>query len=378
MTSEVLTQDYKDLLYIMRCAVRQEDVPPSWQLQTPLKSLFKLASFHAIEALLYDTVKKLNFTDVDKITLKQWQLAHDKAYRRYLMFTAERQVILAELEKQGIWYLTLKGIVLQEDYPKPYYRQMSDNDIVFDSGRRRDVREFMVNRGYSVYRYNHYHDDIYHKDPFYNFEMHVRLSISEEYEDYFENIDSRLIKTTDYARKMKEEDYYIYLLLHELKHYHWSGVGLRYLIDLYFYLIKHDKNLDWTNINKDLKSLNVADFEDKRRELVDSLFSADIDKFKAILNDDVLAYYCTSGIHGTFELFVDNKLNRVGNSNLVAFYYKKLLNSFNYSITNTPILQKYRVLIPFYMIFKIGSGVVNKNNWKELGLVIKKLKNKDK
>lgn len=376
MTQTRLSVAYRDLLYLIRCAVRQEKPSFSWALQTPLASLLKLAKYHSIEALLYDTVKTLPL-GADQDSLRAWQLEHDKAYRRYLLFMGERQAILADFEASDIWYCTLKGVILQEDYPKPYYRQMSDNDILFDKTRRNDVKKIMVTRGYEVGHFNYQYDDVYYKAPCYNFEMHVKASVAPEFEAYFADLNSRLIETSAYARQMSPQDFYFYLLSHELKHYQLGGTGLRSLIDLQFYLSHHALNLDVERMESELAELGVLQFEQQRRALVNGLFSDDEDAFMSILDSQDLAYYCQSGTYGTLEQSVENRLFQEGQSkgNILAFYITK---SFKIErvVANYPILTKYRFLIPFYMVFRIMRGFFNPRNWQELAIVLKKVRQK--
>lgn len=374
MTDKRLPKSYQDLLYLIRCAVRQEKVSTSWQLKTPLSTLLKLAQFHSIEALLFDAVKQVPISNEDKPVLAQWQLEHDKAFRRYLLFTAERQAILGQFEQAQIWSMPLKGVVLQEDYPQPHYRQMSDNDILFDKDKRKAVRDIMGAREYSVIHFNYGVDDAYHKPPFYNFEMHVEAGVAPEFEAYFADLTERLLHPTPYSRQMTAKDFYLYLLSHELKHYQQGGTGLRSLIDLQFYLAKHQAELNWNEIEAILSEVGILDFEEQRRHLVECLFSDNFEAFEAVLSDPYLAYYSNSGTYGTLE-------NEVGNSvsadnyalgKFSRFYFRKLLRVYDVG-KNRESLQNRQFLLPFYIVFRIFRGFRNPRNWQELKLVLKKL-----
>lgn len=371
MTDKRLPESYQDLLYLIRCAVRQEKMSTSWQLKTPLSTLLKLAQFHSIEALLFDTVKQVLIRDEDKPVLSQWQLEHDKAFRRYLLFTAERQAILEQLEQEQIWSMVLKGVVLQADYPQPHYRQMSDNDILFDKDKRVAVRDIMVARGYDVGHFNYQYDDVYYKEPCYNFEMHVKAFVASELRPYFANLPERLLSPKPYSRQMTSRDFYLYLLSHELKHYKLAGTGLRSLIDLQFYLAKHQAELNWEEIDVILSEVGVLAFEQQRRYLVEHLFSDDFEAFEAVLDDDNLAYYCSSGTYGTLENSVTSKL--AGNASFMDFYGYKFFNVDGW-IVNKP--GYYKWFVPFFVVYRAFRGLFNPRNWQELKLVLKKLSQK--
>ena len=81
------------------------------------------------------------------------------------------------MDENEIAYLPLKGIILQDVYPKLGMRQMVDNDILIDINKRHLVREYMVENGYTVDGYGKDMHDCYIKSPIFNFEMHVYLAI---------------------------------------------------------------------------------------------------------------------------------------------------------------------------------------------------------
>ena len=65
-----------------------------------------------------------------------------------MLLDAEREQVFKEMDAAGIWHLPLKGSVLKSLYPKPWMRQMSDNDILFDPEYQSEVKDIMVKRGY--------------------------------------------------------------------------------------------------------------------------------------------------------------------------------------------------------------------------------------
>lgn len=139
--------------------------------------------------------------------------------------------------------MPLKGAIIKEYYPVFGIRQMSDNDILFDEIRANDVWEIMVSLGYSAVKYNEGHRDDYQKPPFNHFEMH-RVLFTESNNDIFSNyykcVKNRLVKDEDnnYGYHFTNEDFYIYMIAHEYKHYSWGGTGIRSLLDTYVFLQK--------------------------------------------------------------------------------------------------------------------------------------------
>ena len=57
--------------------------------------------------------------------------------------------LFERMEKGQIWYMPLKGTVIKELYPSIGMRQMSDFDILFDKKYAENVREIMLDLGFT-------------------------------------------------------------------------------------------------------------------------------------------------------------------------------------------------------------------------------------
>lgn len=366
---------YQDFLYLIRLTLRQEQADFNWTFQTPLSTLFELAKFHSLEALLYAKACEISSGDDDQVTLTDWQMAHDKAVRRNILFDVERKSIEKALAKADIWHLALKGVHLKNDYPQPYMRQMSDNDILFDEGKRKIVKNIMLGRDYKVKLFNGKYDDVYHKDPFYNFEMHIKLSVLPEFRPYFENITDRLLETSQsHLKEMTPEDFYLYLLAHELKHYRQSGTGLRALTDFYYYFPKVEHQLNWEHINSLLDGIDCLTFDRERQSLVKELFGNDLETFQRQLDNPMLERYCTSGTYGTAQQFIETRIQQLkldsSYRSFVKYYFDKITS--NEWLNYCPLANKYRFLIPVFLPIRIIKGLFNHQKQEELIFMIKK------
>ena len=199
--------------------------------------------------------------------------------------------------------MPLKGSLLKDLYPKLGMRQMSDNDILCDSGRMKDIYDILTENGFRCVHFGKDNDDAYFKDPVYNFEMHRSLFREEHIGvlyDYFKDVKERLIKDdgNDFGYHFRNEDFYLYMIAHEYKHYTFVGTGVRSLVDTYVFLRKFSSSLDWEYINAELAKLGVADFERSNRELALKVFS-----MKQLTKEDrkELEYYAMSGTYGKKE-----------------------------------------------------------------------------
>ena len=290
----------------------------------------------------------------------------------------ETGLVLQRLEQSGIWYLPLKGCVLKHLYPKPYLRQMSDIDILFDSSRADDVHAIMTSMGYETDIFESGHRDDYKKPPVYHFELH-RVLFDEELVStprsvYYRDIE-RLIRKDDgsrYGRHFSDEDFYLYMIAHEHKHYAWGGTGLRSLLDTYVYLKKRSDTMDWTYIAAELEKMELTEFEELNRTLALKLFAAGSVRG---LNDEersMLAYFITSGAYGDFRHDIENQAADLGKA---RFMFNRLFLPMRYIRKFYPFFYRHRLLIPFLPAYRLIKGW--KNAMKELG-ILRNVRGKEK
>ena len=111
------------------------------------KALCRMSAGHFIDVLVGTTIKHAGVT-----LPKYWEERMVKAVRKVLLFDMEREKLCAWMDREQIWYLPLKGIVLKDFYPSVGMRQMSDNDILFDADVWERVQDHMLSEGYEAER----------------------------------------------------------------------------------------------------------------------------------------------------------------------------------------------------------------------------------
>ena len=106
--------------------------------------------------------------------------------------------------------MPMKGVILQQLYPRVGMRQMSDNDILIDPAYRKEVQDYMEKNGYETDSVMQSIHDEYMKKPAYHFEMHIAMLDSIHHPErvaYYRNIKERLQK--DAKRKAENKIKYI-------------------------------------------------------------------------------------------------------------------------------------------------------------------------
>ena len=226
-----------DLLYLLGCGVN-EKMPAKAYIKTfqeaydedKMQMMYRFSKAHFVEALTGTVLKKAGV----KLPI-EWEQSIAKAIRKVILFDRERAEIFSYMDEQRIWHMPLKGVILKEFYPSIGMRQMSDNDILFDKDYAKQIRDYMISRGYEVEVFEQGNHDVYEKEPVYNFEMHTSLygaGHHNEWISYYDRIKDRLRPKGNRSEyRLMDEDFYVYIMTHMFKHFDGSGTGIRSLLD---------------------------------------------------------------------------------------------------------------------------------------------------
>ena len=370
MESEIIKASGYDVLYLASCALCGKTPKSEIVKKINLSDVRKICRFQSVSALVYSAMQSADNQEIKEDESFR-MLANERLslIRRQDLLDEERKSVLDFLEKNKIWYLPLKGVIIKDFYPNPFLREMSDNDILYDSDYTEKVSEFFVNRGYEKFVDDDGKDECYIKPPVYNFEMHRELfeDLYPEYKRYYSDVKNKLIKDSDnaYGYHLSDEDFYIYMTAHACKHYNISGTGIRGLFDTYVFLTRKD-NLNWRYINEEIKKLGISKFEKINRSLcmkIPSFFSEH--KFYT-LNDDeeyLLKSMLYAGAYGSGDNILRNQVIAFGDKPEVSFrskvkyFFSRLFPSYFFMHSSYPYVVRNRLMMPFgyiYRIVKVG------------------------
>lgn len=350
--------------YLAACALR--GVAPQQTEPLDLEQLYRFCKFHSITSIVAMALEEIWKTQPgDPEAMGKWRQARDKAIRKNILLNAERERIMTHLEAIGCWHMPLKGSLLQFDYPVFGMRQMNDNDILFDEAFQETIHAYMLSIGYEAASYGKGNHDEYTKKPIYNIEMHKGLfmsSVSPELFEYYRDVRRLMIPDADksFGYHMSENDFYIYLVAHAYKHYLYSGIGIRNLLDVYVYLSRHAHQLDFGYITGELRKFGAESFERDCRMLGQKLLD-NPDRTPSLTRQEqaVLDIYFSSGTFGTGQQAVDNQLRAIqggGFFGKLRYLWGRLFPSVTYMIEMEPQLAHKRWMIPFAYIRRLFRG----------------------
>lgn len=383
-------QNFYDMVYLASCALNRIVPDAALLKDIDLEALYQISKFHSMESIVYTSLKSAGVLNNcnDKKLVKEWKIAKAKAIHKEMLFDTERKEILDFLDENGIWYMTLKGILFKELYPVSGMRQMADNDILYDKSHKKDLLLFMKNRGYTAFIEKKGYHEIYKKQPLYVFEMHTELFdvFHENSYQYYKDVKNRLIKNSEgnYGYHFSDEDFYIYFIAHEYRHFDSGGTGLRSLMDIYIYLSAKGKCLDWDYINLELNKLGLDSFEKQNRVLSMKLFSDPENLYNLQITEEeekLFEFFAVSGTYGTIDNMLDQKLRKIQTdeekitaSTRIKYFLKRLFPDMNWYKTGAPFCYYHKWSIPFFWIYRVLRTIFirRKKVLKEIKHVLKR------
>ena len=169
--------------------------------------------------------------------------------------------IFAAFEQAGIDYMPFKGCVLKHLYPKTALRPMGDADILIRVEQYDRIRPAMLELGFEE-RLETDHVYLWHA-PDLEVELH-KCPAPPEDEDlyaYYGDGWRFAVRGEGHRHDLSGEDAYVFLFAHFARHYRYSGIGCRHMLDLYVYRRSYPE-LDQAYIRRELDRLRLLTFHD--------------------------------------------------------------------------------------------------------------------
>jgi hypothetical protein len=347
-------KNVEDMIALTRYAVNGEKPDAQMLASLDLPRLLAVCQSHMLTSCVAYALEAGGIRDDAFVQAK------GKAIRKNILLDTERAAILQRLEQEKIWYMPLKGALLKDWYPKLGMRQMSDNDILVDPAGRDIVREIMHARGFTLKNEQDCVDEFL-KEPVYNFEMHVGLFMGHQVgalADYFVDVKDKLQKDegNGYGWHFRPEDFYIFLMAHEYKHYIRGGTGVRSLLDTYIFMKKFGASLDMGYLQKELTALGIEQYEKESRSLAMKVFSGEA---LSPEEQENLDYYISSGTYGTYSHLVGNRVALENDGSKSRYILHRLFPSKEEILRNYPFFREHPRMLPLFWVWRPFHGLLH-------------------
>ncbi len=369
------------LMHLISCALKgvKADEKPS---DVDFDELFSLACKNSVEAAAAYGMDTLDNKPPSELYDK-WMHRLDLSVYHEMGFAEERELLFSRLSELKISHMPLKGLRFAELYPMPGMRFMSDMDVLFgyteeksdgkygfagkDAEQRAELSEkakdaadaLMKDMGYA-FNEGDETELSYVKKPYYHIEMHRLITNEETHFDYYDDPFLMAKRSADFPYRFEfaPEDEYVYYIAHTYKHFVGGGCGVRCLADIYVFLERHGAEMDRAYVDGELKKLGAFELAKSLEALAYALFSengalGDSDK-------ELLLRLLYSGTYGNAFVRIDNKIekkiNREGVSPARAragYIFRRIFPSFEEIKDYRPLVYKFKILYPFYVIFRL-------------------------
>jgi len=349
----MMDQATQNTLYLLSCAVNDTKPDNAKVAGMDIEAVFNVASRHMVSAIVAVALKSAGLTN------RRFSQAFAQAQRKAVILNNDLAQIIASFEENGIWYMPLKGAILKNLYPRFGMREMADIDMLIDMDKAADAKRILERLGFIAKSYGINNVDAYVKPPLSNVEIHKSLfgfQHDRKFYDYYEYVIHRLEKDTDniFGYHFRPEDFYVYMIAHEYKHYQSAGTGLRSLLDTVVFLKKN--KLDMKYIRQETGKLGISEFEAANRVTALSLLGG-----TDVFDSEMVNYIIESGTFGNLDHAVKNKMNKQGGGK-IGYLLRRLLgiksgNYSDYLKQRHPVFYKYKILLPFLPFYRLAYGV---------------------
>jgi hypothetical protein len=128
---------------------------------------------------------------------------------------------------------------------------------------------------------------------------------------------------------MSLEDFYIYMILHNYKHFVSMGIGVRAVMDIYFFNNKFGETLNFGIVDSILKSCGAKSFESDLRRLGSCWFDGSDDSkgLNALSN-----FILSNGTFGSYMNLVASDLTNGKKAAKLRYILKKIFPPFQGSV----------------------------------------------
>lgn len=331
----VLSENTEYLLKVVGAVLNETDAPAPAE-GFDLDAFYEFAEEQRLSAAVYHGLYKL---DIDPIKLEPFKKEHRQSVMQSLMTDREFSRVLKALEKAGLDCCPLKGFWTRELYPDRTMRKMSDIDILIRREDTEAFRDALTGIGYECTRFRVTDEDIYICRGM-MLEIHRGLdAMGLDDPAYYADPWRLAERVSGNLFRLRTDDAYLFTVAHMMKHFMYSGIGLRPLADIWLSLKKEPLNREY--IEAEAAKMGISDFLHRMEECAKAAFGGG-----ELTSDTVelLEFMAGSGIKGTKgNLRAARYLRR---RSKLGYYMRVLFPSMTAMKIRDPILTKAPILLP--------------------------------
>ncbi len=344
-------EEYGALLALIGAQVGGADCAPAIK---DYKTLILLAKQHSVMNILYYALKDDPHLPPECRAVLEGRLF--SSAQQQLEQERETARIKQALDAAGIRYLLMKGALVRALYPAPEMRISCDIDFYYDKAARPQMDDLFGSLGYEKEEADPNHTA--YKKGRVSVEMHHNLPTDiPRIDKYYADLWGRLLPLGGYGYAMRDEDFYIYHVVHTMKHFTVAGTGIRSILDTFVFL-RAKSDLDMAYLRAELEKIGLWEFHLSLVALAEVWFGG-----KEMPADlaEVSAYVLGSGTYGKTSNAVTNRAAS-GRGGKLGFALRRAFPSYHFMAEKYPSLRRFPPALPFYWGYRILRALFAKEN----------------
>ncbi len=260
-----LKNEYEYLVHLKKCALRNLQ-PVEKPKELSFDKVLKYGKEHEVANIAFVSVENLHTKPNEEVYTK-WKTVYAFSIQRHTNQMNACNKIVAALNNACIRHIEAQGTIMKRLYPHPEWRMMSDIDFIIDKENLNAAEEVMKKLGFETKNPNGVEVDAYGKNG-------IAVELHSDFFDpnsmCYGTISDAFSMATQtgntYSYSISDTAFYLYNLLHCIKHYLQRGVGIRRIMDLYLMKEKLANRVDFQLIEKVLA-------ENRYKDVANDLFA---------------------------------------------------------------------------------------------------------
>lgn len=314
-----MTTESQLLIALIRIAVTGNAVP--LDLNVDWYAFLQLARMHKLSALAYDGLKKAG-VDMELVPAEIAAALRKDCFwaiSQNVQMEALRGKLEAGLQQRNVRHIFLKGAVLKFDYPVSALRTMSDMDILVhiedypaidDLAKELEGtllpgdgnhRSFLFPGNLTI----EFHPNLLHQDT----PVGTGINPGWQYAKPSESC----------SMALTEEGFYLHHICHMAEHLAGSGIGIRFVLDVWVHQNLRKEPADRAFIEQELARFGLLELAQNVEALARHWFDG---AESTPLLEELGAYIISSGIYGTNKQAARSALSMSGGSRTAAFWQR--------------------------------------------------------
>jgi len=261
-----IPEEDRDFFILLRAGLWQKaEEPlsdaPDWEY------IYTIACEQTVQGIVADGITILKAAygqgrfDTSFPTGEHWQETYDKflsavaqIVRRNHQINKKQSELNSIFDEQSIRYYVVKGQEAARNYPKPMLRCSGDIDYLMPLDHLRLAQNLLTPLATNI-------------EPYEEYLQHQGFMLGDIEVELHGALHPRLGKRIDRVLDRLQEELFngtvsydtfnaVYVLLHCLQHYHWSGLGLRQILD-WTMLLSTSKDIDSARVQKAISEMHI-------------------------------------------------------------------------------------------------------------------------